>query len=104
MNENDRLHRQRTLLGGERSVLNSAAGRLVVRGRSTNRYRIVLDDTSRAALSSLPASQLAWFDLEHPGDATVIEVDVSSDLIVRIDVQMPRHLHRDPHLRRRLIL
>lgn len=64
-----------------------ALGAGVVRGRSTNRYRIVLDDTSRAALSSLPASQLAWFDLEYPGDVTVIEVDVSSDLIVRIDVQ-----------------
>lgn len=57
-----------------------------VAGQETNHYRIALDAAGRSALGALTPGELAWFELEYPENATLLDVWVADDLIRRIRV------------------
>lgn len=62
-------------------------GREAVRGSDATHYRISLTDASIAAISALPASQTAQFELEYPQAITSFDVWVDDALIRRIDLR-----------------
>jgi hypothetical protein len=58
-----------------------------VRGGNATHYQVKLSTHSRQALAAVPSSELAWFELEEPGQVTTVDVWVGSgDLLRAIQV------------------
>lgn len=54
---------------------------------ATTRYAIQLTAKSITALSALTPNQLAWFELEYPGEVTGLTVWVSAGLVRQIEIK-----------------
>lgn len=59
-------------------------GRQALRRQEATHYRIDLDEETRDRLAALPASQLAWFELEYPEQLRTMDVWVTDGLIGRV--------------------
>jgi hypothetical protein len=60
-----------------------------IRGTEATHYHLDLTDASRTALKALPATELAWFELDSVDKSATIDVWIADDLIQRITVRLP---------------